>query len=293
MIEKNHPFTERFHKNGFSVARSLIPSAEIAELEKTLSAKYLGEKLQFFSTDIVNNIPELRPYATDGRVLNAVRHALATDDIRFLQCGDVHFNLNAGWHRDSANRRWGGLDWDAAYGPYGCVKIIIYMQCSDFGLGVVPGSHRFPLPIEDLVARHQNAQPLIIAENEEVPIFDFDEKNWSVVVPLMRPGDAIIFDMRLYHCGHPLKRISEETRNTLRQQKITGYTDDKSTFSLTYGPQNVLSERFYSFIRFHRADLKYRAMDAQFVESLKRHDIALSSGYANILEQNPALIEGM
>ncbi|MFX4228255.1 MAG: methyltransferase domain-containing protein [Porticoccaceae bacterium] len=278
---------EEFSLNGFLVYRNLLKKDEVDGLRDHLKNKYLGDKEKALFNDLANNIPELIEYIADERVLGFVQKAIG-HKAKFLQCSDLHFNHNVyGWHRDSASRDYGGVDWDSTLGKYTCIKVIVYLECSNFGLAVVPGSHKYPIPQEEL--KQQEKKPIFIKERESSRLFSFDTKNWRVVIPLMEPGDAIVFDERLFHKGYPLVDLSSERKNYLKQLGISKFAENKTTFCFTYGRENMHSDRFYSNFRFHRAELKYKDLAAEVVNFLREKGLLLNSYGRNSIIEHPKL----
>lgn len=97
--------------------------------------------------DAMNRLPGLRPLLFESRVLEKVRQALGTPDVRFAQHADAHVDrAELRLHRDSVHRTFGrGTDWDEREAPYRLLRVALYLQSheeSGFSFQFVPGSHR-------------------------------------------------------------------------------------------------------------------------------------------------------
>lgn len=274
-----------FKANGFSLRRGLLDAGEVAALSARLRKTYLGEQLKFLRNDVANNVPEVTPYIWDPRVVAFVEASIGGRP-KFLQASDFQINHNVfGWHRDSPSRKFGGVDWQEFDGPYACVKCILYLDTTDFGLGVVPGSHLHPIPVED--AHNYKGETVTLAEGE-APDFGYGMDDWRPVNVVVQPGDALLFDQRLYHRGWPTARRSAEERRLLSRAGQYKYSGGKITLALCYGLENFHSHRYYSAFRFHRVDLKFQDLQPDIVEKLDDNDLLLSSLGRNLFEDDEA-----
>lgn len=272
-----------FRRNGFVVQRNLLDADKVATLSTILKQKYLGENLKFLRNDVANNVSEVTSYIWDKRVTEFVASAIAGPP-KFLQSSDFQINHNVpGWHRDSPSRKFGGVDWQSFDGPYSCVKCILYFEAADFGLGVVPGSHVHPIAVE---AVHKYDGEHVVVEDGGLPDFGYDAENWRTVNVLMRPGDAIVFDQRLFHRGWPTAQRTREERRMLNRAGEYKYSSGKITLALCFGLDNFHSNRYYSAFRFHRKDLKYTDLAPALVETLREKGLLLSKMGQNLFEDD-------
>ncbi|MFD1703668.1 methyltransferase domain-containing protein [Methylopila henanensis] len=272
-----------FKANGFSLRRSLLDADETQALSARLRETYLGEQLKFLRNDIANNVPEVTHYIWDPRVVEFVAASIGGQP-KFLQASDFQINHNVfGWHRDSPSRKFGGVDWQEFDGPYACVKCILYLDATDFGLGVVPGSHLHPIPVEDV--HRYKGETVTLAEGD-APDFGYGLDDWRTVNVVVQPGDALLFDQRLYHRGWPTARRSAEERRLLSRTGQYKYSGGKITLALCYGLDNFHSHRYYSAFRFHRVDLKFQDLPPETIEKLDEHDLLLSSMGRNLFEDD-------
>ena len=75
----------------------------------------------------------------------------------------------------------------------------------------------------------------------------------------MKPGDILVFDERLLHCGRRLNKEKTEMSST--------FFGRKATLAYVFGERNVHSWRFHSFFRHLRPELKYLPLKPK-VESI-------------------------
>jgi hypothetical protein len=279
---------DALRENGFYAVRGLLTAPECAELAAELKAE-LGASTsdERTGTDAVNKFATARRILLDDRVLAAVGTALG-DGFRFLQVADLQYNHDhVQWHRDSPYRDAAGMyrrDWDESVDPYHVVKLIVYLESDNAGMGILPGSHRTQ---QDMDAAH-------VAELERAGQYTVlglaDEPNRRLSAEeRARPaawragvGDALIFDERLYHCG---RRVEHD--RVIRDRDGT-----KLTLSFVFGLDNAHSARMYSYFRYARAETRYRDLPADLVAELDQRGLVLSSGWANYFESAPEELRG-
>jgi ectoine hydroxylase-related dioxygenase (phytanoyl-CoA dioxygenase family) len=282
---------QAMRENGFYVVRSLFPEADRTSLAAQLHAiaKNAAEGEEWMSIDCVNRVGIVADTLFDARIHEAVRRAICSD-IRFLQVSDVQFNHDhLQWHRDSAYRApcaSGAFDWDESREPYRVIKILIYLESENAGLAMLPGSHQAPpeMDRERIAELERAGRYTIVGPSDEANRhFSWEER----AQPLMfcaRPGDALIFDERLYHCGRRLK-------NGAVSRDVQG---KKLTVSYVFGADNVHSARIYSYFRYVRKDLSYRALPAALTKRIEQAGLALSAGWRNHFETAPSVeLEGL
>jgi FkbM family methyltransferase len=276
---------QALHENGFYAVRSLLPEATrtalAAKLHAVANKRVDGQ--EWMSVDCVNRVSVVGDTLFDARIHQAVRAAIGPD-IRFLQVSDVQINHDhLNWHRDSTYRgpsAAGALDWDESRAPYRVIKILIYLESENAGLAMLPGTHRTP-PLMDAehVANLERAGKYTVVgpRDEANRHFSKDER----ALPLMfcaSPGDALIFDERLYHCGRRMNggRVARDAKGK------------KLTLSYVFGADNVHSARLYSYFRYLRKDLGYRDLSPALRQRLQKEGLALSTGWSNHFESAPA-----
>lgn len=276
--------TQSYRENGFVVFRAAYSPDEIEEMRQKAIIPALGEAPKAALTDAIRRVPSASYLVCEAKSMRLLKPCIG-DGAKFLQVADIHVNHNAfGWHRDSAGRTLSGPDWNEEEAPYTCAKQIIYVDCDDFGLEVIPGSHRFKIPKSELKAAND---PLVLSrQSASIPAYRYDKANWRPVVVEVSPGDTIIFDLRLLHRGHPNKRsvLPEDSRAASTMNK---YTPNKSTISLCYGQDNFHSQRFHAYFRYHRLDSGYRDLPPAVTSELKARNALLSTHDRCFFDERP------
>jgi len=281
----NDEVRKYYEQHGFYVFRSVFDDETLEEIRNEIIRPALGDRLKYTQADAVQKVPALAEYVTDSRCVDSVERCIG-EGAKFLQCADLQINHNVhGWHRDSASRELGGVDWDPELGPYTCSKAIIYVNSDAFGLEVVPGSHKFKLPRQAL--RDFKGETIVASPDDpNLPWFSFNESNWKPVVLGVKAGDVLVFDLRLYHRGHPLKKTNPDAVDVQEVGDPKRYTQNKATFSFCYGLDNFQSKRFHSYFRHHRRDAKYGPMDEQLASSLRSSGRLLSTWNQNFFDED-------
>jgi hypothetical protein len=165
-------------RNGVILARGFLDAATITHLRELLQAHFqtrgchLG--LGKVQPEAIGQVEGLDFIVTHPHVLALCRNIFPDAQALFTGHSDAHKNMLSGWHKDSGN--------DGSYFSEDCFvapdcrvyKIGLYLQdhVDRHGLSVRPGSHR---------TRTVKAGP-------------------PVYIPT-RSGDAVVFDVRLSHCG--------------------------------------------------------------------------------------------
>ena len=279
-VEEIRPFYEL---NGFAVVRNLLPEREVqsmAEQFKSDLVKGAGSNSTHTTLDVAAVYPPAEDYVFDPRVLAAVRGCLG-DDVKFLQWATYQLNhMSPPWHRDGAYRTYNvGKDWDESEHPYRVAKIILYFECEDFAMGLYPGSHRKDVD-RGAIQRRLMDFDFVDSSNQKEGV-ELGEKPHLARV---KPGDALIFDQRLFHCG----RIADRDAGAFS----TELNGDKSFLSLLYGADNPHSSRFYSYFN-HERQFGVRPMHKRLVERLKAENLLLSTGQANYFETHSEQRSGL
>jgi hypothetical protein len=216
----------------------------------------------------------------DERLLNAVRTAIGAQ-ARFLQVSDLHYlHDTCGWHRDSVHRAHDSTDSaDWSDDQFGVVKAILYLESDNAAMGIMCGSHLSPMEMDrDLVKsiERRSGQIVINVSDEPNRRFTTTEKRvpfaWKA-----QAGDVLVFDERMCHAG----RRVEYGRVNARLEAA------KFTLSLVFGPDNMHSERLYSYFRYARRELHYRDFPADYRAALADHGLLLRTGLGNYYLQHP------
>lgn len=207
----------------------------------------------FAKQDGVAQNKEFWPVLFNEKILAAVRQALGSDQIRFLQHNDISAGFSASsWHRDSVFRTFGkGPDWVESEEPYRMVRIGIYFQTfaeSNFRLGVIPFSHKKQGKLLTLERKYSNklkfksllfGQRMLSAKNV-----------WHA----SELGDALIFDPRLLHNG----------------SYITG---PKYAIFIGYGLENSHFTNYVDYYRNKRKELGYEPISQELADLLEKHNL--------------------
>ena len=271
-----------FKRHGFYLFRGALDLQVLDVLQRDLVQPALGEASKYVCADAVVKWPMLAEYVTDPRCVGPVEQCIG-EGAKFLQVADLQINHNVyGWHRDSASRKYDGVDWRQDKGPYTCVKAILYLESESFGLEVVPCSHLMPISPADIAGRESQSLRLE-ASSEDLPSFDFSLDSWHPVVLEVREGDMLVFDQRLFHRGHPLGRPLGEERARGQQLGVAKYTRNKATVCFCYGLDNFHSRRFHAYFRYHRADLDYGKTPETLDLKLRSAGCLLSTWNENFL----------
>lgn len=278
---------QAFATNGFCVFPNLIPEPERSALAAKLKSQLGVVGQQRRSTiDAVNRLPAGQELVFDERILRTVREVLG-QDIRFLQVSDLQYNQDhLGWHRDGAyltNANPRTSDWDERVDPYRVIKIILYLESDHAGMGVLPGSQRTPALMNQkrLAELEAEGRHLILPKgenaNRRIELEDPDQP----VVWCASPGDALVFDLRMFHCG----------RRVVNNEVKMG-EGNKLTFSLVFGRDGLHAHRFYSYFRYLRTDLSYSAMPDALRAKIEQKGLAPSAGWGDHFEAHPEDGEG-
>jgi len=233
---------EFYENNGFVLIRQLLTTGCVAEVARKIKEQAkLAEGQHLTAPDAVNRFPQALEVLTGSPLLASMR-GIMNDRIKFLQLADLHQSHNAdGWHRDSVNRNFGrGEDWNEAKEQYDVAKLILYLEVSKFGLGVVARSHRadnnIPESHRDFAAAH------LLTDEDIVNCREFEAGKVVLISP--SPGDAILFDERLLHCGRPYD-------DGQFAEKLLA---PKMTLCWVFGRESKHAHRFHSYFRFVRAN---------------------------------------
>lgn len=97
---------------------------------------------------------------------------------------DITVNRSQQWHTDLLRGRYSkflenGIAWQESGGS--CIKALVYLQ-DGASLGILPGSHLVPSPLDD-------------------PLLDSLARSQNVVWLNVRAGDVVMMDIRMLHRG--------------------------------------------------------------------------------------------
>ncbi len=205
--------------NGYLIIRNVLTAQEIEQLRKVSIDFFTNESnpiIYIFSgktkSNAMNAIPGLRFLLKNEKIAQIMKDVCGPD-VRYAHHSDAHYNMLSGWHKDN----YGDDDW--AVGPegetYHAYKMAFYLQDhsnNNYGLTVRKGSH-------------------LLRELNKGEVIDLHSK----------PGDAVVFDMRISHIGKEpdlfekiLKFIFRDPKTQAklfeRYRKMMGIPDKISVF---------------------------------------------------------------
>jgi hypothetical protein len=243
-----------FQKKGYILATGILSEQIVEDLIRdmdVLSRRYRGPG-GWTAPDGVTQLRRFWPLIFNETLLNIVREVIGPD-FRFLQHNDLHVGFSSlNWHRDSVSRKFGdGPDWDETE-PYRIVRVGFYLQprrASAFRLGLLPGTHRAPLPSEALERERLEG---LTGTASLLRRFVFGKNRSHATAEWLKPaaGDAVIFDPRVLHTG-----------------SRTG--GPKYSIFLAYGSPNSHYMDHAIYYRFLRPELDYRPMHPDLVTQLQ------------------------
>lgn len=250
---------EAYHRDGFVVVRGLLEVEEAVELRRRLVEHSGVTDADFDDVEDgvprkwtapagVAQVPAFQHLLFDERLVGLAREVLGPDAV-YLHHNDLHAGYSSpGWHRDNVHRTFGaGEDWDESNTPYRCARIALYLQThaeSGFKFGLIPGSHRHESRLvrwERQAPRFSTVRRMVMGQS-----LAFARARWIAT----EPGDVVIFDHRVLHCG--------------------GRTQGpKYSIYLGAGVQNDHFNRHWSYYRDLRSDLAYPSVPDVLRERLR------------------------
>ncbi len=266
-MEKNKlDLKVQYEKKGYVFLSGLLSCDEAKEYRKKLQSFFKKNDEDFTSAfakkggvskpDGVTTTPEFWPIIFHPRLLKTVREILGSD-ARYTQHSDLHVhNGMVGWHRDSKDRIYGiGSDWDTTRVPYAVIRVAIYLQSfmeSGFKLGVIPGTHSCQSKLRILEEKLWTKVHFKIPQPQFIdPVLTMPTKWFK-----LEPGDCIIFQQRLMHCG-----------SRIRGPKYAIY--------LSYGLDNEHSRNHMRFYREERTKFKYGPIPEELKQKLIAENLYL------------------
>lgn len=286
----------QFDEKGYVIVPGLLSAEEVAyyrseiqQLSGMGDADYGTQR--FECPDGVSKNRPFWPLIDHPRLIPVIREILGPT-ARYTQHSDLHAHRGGvGWHRDSACRAFGvGPDWDELRDPYQVARVAIYLQSyaeSHSSLGVIPGSHRYEMP---LYGREAKVWRRLLAWREGLVSMWGQLTRGEGLPPEMRlqtfphglirtrpragrlpwpppaslvwirtePGDCLIFNQRLYHSASPL-------------------VGPKYAVFLSYAPENSHARRHMGYYRHFRRDLNYGPLEPELAQKLKAADLFLDA----------------
>ena len=250
---------EAYRRDGFVVVRGLLEVEEAMALRQQLvehsgvtDADFDdvqdGVPRKWTSPAGVAQVPAFQHLLVDERLVALSREVLGPEAV-YLHHNDLHAGYSSpGWHRDNVHRTFGqGEDWDESATPYQCARIALYLQThaeSGFKFGLIPGSHRRESRLvrwERQAPRFSTVRRMVMGQR-----LAFARARWIAT----EPGDVVIFDHRVLHCG-----------GRTRGPKYSIY--------LGAGIQNDHFNRHWSYYRDLRPDLHYPTVPEALRERLQ------------------------
>ena len=250
---------EAYRRDGFVVVRGLLEVEEAMALRQRLvehsgvtDADFddVGDGVprKWTSPAGVAQVPAFQHLLVDERLVGLAREVLGPEAV-YLHHNDLHAGYSSpGWHRDNVHRTFGqGEDWDESTTPYRCARIALYLQThaeSGFKFGLIPGSHRRESRLvrwERRAPRFSTVRRMVMGQG-----LAFARARWIAT----EPGDVVIFDHRVLHCG-----------GRTRGPKYSIY--------LGAGIQNDHFNRHWSYYRDLRSDLHYPSVPEALRERLQ------------------------
>lgn len=279
--DAENPGSQRFYqKNGFAVFRGVFPKDEVRRLADALAGDLLPEDYlakSHTTFDLAHAHDAGLRLAMDDRLIDPVRTCMGERDLRFLRWSTYQVNhMSFPWHRDNPCREFGiGSDWDESATPYRIAKIILYLDCDRFAFAVYPGSHRSRDVDRAAIPESIDAFHQVHTSHRRAPP---DLTNAPALVHV-DPGDALIFDQRLMHCGRLVSRNGDSFT-----KEIFG---DKSFVSFIYGANDDHSWQYHSYFNIER-DFDIPAPSSEALSALAEKGLLIDRHDTNYYDAHPA-----
>lgn len=192
---------ELIERDGFVIFRNLFTPDEMSRINSSIhkffQRKGVTYRYGLTQPNIAVEEPEFSWVISHPKVIEAYRSVFAQDDFVFTSHADIHHNMGFGWHKDDAK----GAYFSEPYFTPDCrvYKMGIYMNdhsTDGNGMSVRVGSH-----LKDN-----------LTEGEAVAL-------------ATKPGDVVIFDVRITHAG---KEYDFFERGLLKMGRMLGDSTGKS-----------------------------------------------------------------
>ncbi|MBZ9936051.1 phytanoyl-CoA dioxygenase [Mesorhizobium sp. BR1-1-16] len=262
-------------ENGFAIVRNILTPEQVRSLRamtqghlKSSGWYNYGGKLQVQAMHVVPGLAEILTSESVLRVLKEIAHPL---DVELTFECDVMINTTSTWHKDIVHHpafKDSGIFSDDAFRVY---KMAFYLQeqesTSRSTLKVKPGSH-------------------MRTDGSGLPV-----EGTSV-----RPGDAIIFDVRIDHVGQmptvtdkllrktlvalgprlgfDVQKAFTKSRSILRA--ASGKMSDRMAVFMTFGPSEAWTHTYAEAARYRHKELARTLDDAVLSRLARDHVIAPS-----------------
>lgn len=270
-----------FSHNGFAVFRDVFSKPDIEVIRSRIEE---NTKIAPGDTiiDVANVDPTSESLVFSEPLLSCVRACIG-DDIAFLKWSTYQIDHTSHpWHRDGAFRDYGvGMDWREP-SSYSVAKAILYLRCDQFALAVMPNSHR--LDIDRTKIPSGRDEFFEVGELDEIDESIFDDGDEKPTLVRVNPGDIVVFDQRILHCGRNL----DDTEHGFLKDVV----GPKHFYSVLYGAKNAHSERFYSFFEFERGFGQDR-YNPEFRDRLEKSHMLFPLVEENYFERHPEEREGI
>lgn len=228
-IKRNTSQSEQMREKGYVTFKSVLTPEEIDKLRKAVSNYFEkeGRYLDFGKTqpDAFAKLPDIRWVLCHEGILDAVRKAIGSDDLRYTYHSDIHKNVLGNWHTDTQ--------------AYFTAEEVLTDQFRVFKVGIYLQDHS------------ENTQGLTVCEgSQDTGVID------SVHVKPVptSAGDIIVFDVRILHHGD-MKNFAEKVigkvvRSNGVKYRINSWTramlgrTDKLSLFFTFGVNNGTTREF-------------------------------------------------
>ena len=267
-----------YDKYGFSLVKNIFNSpTELDYLynEYKKNNIEINEKniLSANVLDLANKYSSAQNLVSDNRILSNVKKCLSHKEIKFLKWSLFQINhMSFPWHRDGPNRKFGiGQDWNESEEKYDVLKVLIYLKCENFALAVYPKSHNKMVDRTKISNTRKDFFEISDTTINEIP-------QQTPVLIHVQPGDMIIFNQRLLHCG----KIFNKTNGDFTK-KIEG---EKGFLTFLYGSDNKHSHRMFSYFEYER-EFNLKPYNKNFEKSLKDNNLYPSFGTINYFNNYP------
>jgi len=254
---------------GFIVVRNVLSSDEVRQYRLNLLKRAglqestIDPKVTWLLADGPNKCPEWWPLITHDRILNLMREIIGPK-IRYLRTSDLHLNnVRRIWHRDSPSRQFGiGSDFDESQEKYHVYRVGIYLQSyqeSGSALGLLPGTHhREPSFMRAELRFWDRIRWLLRKDYLIAPLFGV-RPVWIKT----EPGDAIIFDARVFHAP-----------SSIHGPKLAVF--------LSYGADNKHSRNFQKHYVQDRKSLNYAPLHPELKQILARRGLLMDDDTTDV-----------
>ncbi|MGP0902934.1 phytanoyl-CoA dioxygenase family protein [Serratia sp. CY76391] len=230
---------EKIERDGFVVIRGMFTEDEMSKMNNSIDKFFANKGVTYryglTQPNIAVEEQEFSWVFHHPKVIDAYREVFGSNDFVFTSHADIHHNMGFGWHKDDAK----GAYFSEPYFTHDCrvYKMGIYMNdhsTDGNGMSVRVGSH-----LKDN-----------LTDGEAVSL-------------ATKPGDVVIFDVRITHAGKEYdlfergllklgRTLGDPTGKSLIGRRIRdiycGFKagKPKRSFFFTFGAPNIFT---YDFAR--------------------------------------------